>query len=191
MKIACAGVIASLSAALLAGGADAGVSTERITNGGFEDGLAGWTSSTFVSGQSGVTARSAGSIGSGDFLFTGVSPGNFQQSDLKQTIVSTQGELLRVEFDVATSGVGVFYLRQLYGGLSTSIDVQIFPNIVSGRKSFEFTAGAENITISFWFFGATPGQFELDNVSVTAVPAPGAAALLAAAGLVGGRRRKV
>jgi MYXO-CTERM domain-containing protein len=160
-----------------------------IQNGGFENGLAGWTSSTFASSQSGVTARTGSSIGSGDFLFTGVSPGSFQFSDLKQTIASTQGQQLRLEFDVSATGVGTFYVRQLYADLSTSIDVVTFPNIVSGHKSFDFTAGADNITISFWFFGSTAGQFDLDNVSVTAIPAPGAIALLGLAGLTRRSRR--
>jgi MYXO-CTERM domain-containing protein len=159
-----------------------------VSNGGFEEGLDGWYGS-FASGGSGVMARTTGSIGSGDYLFRGDAPGSFMSSTIGQVIDVAQGQRLRLEFDISASGGGIVMVRQAYSTLYTTIDLLQMSAVGGPHRSFEFDAAADDIAVEFWFSGFQAGTFDLDNVSVTAVPAPGAIALLGLAGLRGRRRR--
>jgi len=58
-------------------------------------------------------------------------------------------------------------------------------------SSFTFTASADSATLRLRAeINGTDNDFAVDNIGITPVPAPGALGLLAAAGLVAGRRRR-
>ncbi len=139
----------------------------------------------------------AGTIAGDSLGLTGAANnGSFAQIDL-----STVGMVdLTLSFAVRRSatGFGDNRVDALLGGVWTQVATFTGPTTTWAIVSVDLTAfnSLENGTASLRlvFNGATSGSgtARIDNVLVagSAVPAPGAAALVGLAGLVGGRRRR-
>ena len=108
---------------------------------------------------------------------------------IAQTISTIPGLTYRVEFDQGSGVYGDSFLRVLASDDSGQISSADFTEIATSssrwdRHSFDFVARQSLTTITFGhYFGS--GNFSgLDNVAMTIVPAPGAAALLGLGAIV-------
>jgi MYXO-CTERM domain-containing protein len=165
-----------------------------IDDGGFENGLTGWTLDA-ANGGSGVysVANDLFGQGIGQSAFLGYYAAPGQSSLMSNSIVSVAaGTQMQLDFSLAANGlgqIGIFQVsldassREMFSTLSTSYMQPL------SSYSVTYTAmGAHRIAFG-WIGQPTGDLFILDGISVTAVPAPGAIALLGLAGLAGRRRR--
>ena len=160
-----------------------------ITNGGFEDGLAGWTCSVTTSGQcvinnSGTTARE------GTSYFGGYENGPAGLSS--QSFSTIVGNTYSISFFYGSSTSSpTNNLSLVVGDLTKSFDLQSFAWF---SYSGAFTATSTSTSLMF-LFDTDPGTgtLWLDGVSVNPIPVP-ATAWLFGSGLIGltglARKRK-
>ncbi len=160
---------------------------ELITNGGFETGDASSYSTTFYPG-SGVTAFPR----SGSFSLTLTGGTAAIPNDIMQAVSLVSGGQYHLELWVYNAGVGD-------DGMKIVIDDQVaydlsptdFSLEAWNLVSFDFTAdnsgSNDRFTLSGW---DTAGWLSVDDISLTAVPAPGSALAIGFAGLLGARRRR-
>jgi MYXO-CTERM domain-containing protein len=184
--------VLSLSVAALAGSASA----DLITNGDFETGdFTGWR--LIGDAWRGVVS---GQNENNNVAWFAARTG----AAMDQQFAANAGDTLHISFQLRVFNQSVQYgwgatqdnnvSVKFNSTLLTSVD-----NIGTGWFSesghtfaFDVTADSWNV-LAFNFRNNDSngnGFMWLDNVSVTATPAPGAAALIGLAGLVGGRRRK-
>jgi MYXO-CTERM domain-containing protein len=164
-------------AASLTASASAGSPSELVVNGNFETGdFSSWTQwgDMSYSTVDGLGVAMFGPVGG----FGGI----------YQDIATVVGQQYTFSFDMSM-GAGTpnsFFAN--FGALEVSsyTDSGAFGWT---HYSFDVTASDATSQIKFGFFNP-PDFMYLDNVSVTATPAPGALALLGAVGLVGARRRR-
>jgi MYXO-CTERM domain-containing protein len=174
--LACVLVATSLSAS-----ASAGSPAELVVNGNFETGdFSGWTQW-------------------GDTGFSGVNDPYFDPGvaffgpvngfgGIYQDIATVVGEQYTFSFDLSMQDGTPNSFFANFGGL------EVMSYTDSGgfgwtHYSFDVIASDATSQIKFGFYNSPAFMF-LDNVSVTATPAPGALALLGAVGVVGARRRR-
>lgn len=175
--------IAILALAALASSASA----ELITNGGFETGnLSDYSSSLYP--FSGISADAR----TGAFGLTFKDGTAAVPNDIMQHVALVPGGQYHLELWVYNAGVGD-------DGMTIIVDDQtaydLSPTDFSLESwnlvSFDFTADANNtndrFTVSGW---DTAGWLSIDDMSLTAVPAPGATMVLGLASLAAGRRRR-
>jgi len=161
----------------------ASASAELVVNGNFETGdFSGWTQwgDPSYSGANGVYSPA----GPGVAFFGPV--GGF--GGIYQDIATVVGEQYTFSFDLSMQDGTPNSFFANFGGL------EVMSYTDSGgfgwtHYSFDVIASDATSQIKFGFYNSPAFMF-LDNVSVTATPAPGAIALLGAAGLVGSRRRR-
>ena len=178
------------AAALLAGSA---VHAEFVFNGGFEIGQGdGWT----LSGNTVFTvfddfAPQSGSMAAG----FGAPPTD--PAGLSQTLATTAGSLYRVSFWLQNGTAGTanqpnFFSLNWDGG---AVEAQLSnaDAFAYTQYDYEFVASSSATELAFSFANFA-AYWDLDNVSVSAVPEPSGAALLAlgmlACGVATSRRRR-
>lgn len=149
------------------------VRADVLVNGDFEDGLAAWTTNGFFfeGYDFGLTADAH----SGDSAFFG---GAVQSLGyLNQSLATEAGTTYRVSFWLASDGYQPSQFQVLANGnlLLDLVDLSLQPYTA---YSVAFTALTASSYLQFGFRNDA-GALQLDKVSVTAVPEPGAAALLA------------
>lgn len=195
--------LSAMLAALALVSADA--SAALVTNGGFETGdFSGWTLSSnsqptqnFVSNTAPKSGAYAARLGQVDL---GIIFPTHNEATLSQTIQTVVGQQYTWSFWLANStclgttqtnhcGTGDFSAS--FGGNTQTIVPFGAPTNPFDYVFFSFTDTATSSTTDLSFtFLHNPGRWRLDDVSVAAVPLPGAAWLLASAllGLFGVKR---
>lgn len=166
--------LGAIAAALLAGGASA---NPIVTNGSFETGdTTGWTlggpgwPSIYVHTQTGAFGPYTVAEDGSYYLVAGP----LEAVSLSQTITDTSGQDYEVDFWLSSNlGVGT---ASFTGGVNGTTDVDLSSNPVSftdWTKYTMFFTGTGSDTLEFTFVNG-PTYWAFDNVSVTAITAPGA-----------------
>lgn len=173
-KFACVTAVALLAASTQA---------QLVTNGGFETGnFSGWTEFGDITfnGVWDVDSHS----GEFNAYFGPLTPGGIEQS-----ILANPGDQIEVSFWARTEdGLTPNSLLAELGG-------QVIASVMDLTDP-DWTAFTSTITVTsanpiLRFTVVDPaGYLDIDSISATLVPAPGAAALLGLGGLVGVRRRR-
>ncbi|HLO42316.1 MAG TPA: hypothetical protein VK176_14940 [Phycisphaerales bacterium] len=173
---------------VVVGAASSVASAELVVNGGFEDGLTGWWSDPSDFGSDFEVIGQGRE--SGHSLMLSAEPGGIGDV-VYQELALVPGQKYAVEFWVLNYGVGNDMLRVLWeGGTLTQFGDPIdFPLESWSFVSLEATATDGPSTL--FGFGGYDGNasFLIDDVSVRAVPAPGAC-VLGALCMAGGLRRR-
>jgi hypothetical protein len=154
-----------------------------IVNGDFETGdLTGWTpigDLTF----SGV--NTAGALGYG--VFAGTYSAYFgtvgSVAGISQVVTTTPGLAYTVSFQLANDAGGPAGFEVDWNGAAQNISL---PGGAFGwtHKQFTITATTSSTTIAFLFIQDS-AYFYMDNVTITAVPEPGACAVVSGLALLG------
>lgn len=172
--------------ALLAGSA---AHAELVTNGGFEIGQGdGWTLSgntvfSFFDGYAPQSGSMAAAFGA--------PPAD--PAGLSQTLATTAGGLYRLSFWLQNGEAGTadqpnFFSLNWDGG---AVEAQLDNAAAFAYTQYSYTFAASSSSTELAFsFGNFASYWDLDNVSVTAVPEPSSAALLALGLLACGLARR-
>jgi MYXO-CTERM domain-containing protein len=172
--------LASIAALALAAGA---ANADLVTNGGFETGdLTGWT----VFGDDTYIGVWDEQSQEGDF---NAYFGPLETAGITQVLTAPAGSQIEVSFYIRSEAEGT------PNSLLAQLDGQTIANVVD-FTTFEWThytgtitTADANPTLSFTF--TNPSDYtDMDNVTASLVPAPGAMALLGLGGLVAARRRR-
>ncbi|CAN5803409.1 hypothetical protein BH11PLA1_BH11PLA1_13880 [soil metagenome] len=161
---------------------------ELVVNGGFEAGnFFGWTPSVAPYPLFDVT---------NNFGHSGTSSAFFADSvdrSITQLLPTTAGQQYQLSFYVfngqVNGGTGDHFQVTWEGQIILDQNPILFPGSQWSLFSTNVTAGVSGSLLGFAAFDA-PAFSYLDDVSVALVPAPGAAALLGAGGLLAARRRR-
>jgi hypothetical protein len=175
------GILCAAALAAFAGAANA----DLITNGGFETGdFSGW--SQF--GDTGFTGVDGSSAHSGSFgSYYG--PTDPAGGGIQQTLAANAGDQLQIDFWYRVEGAFTPNFMSASVGSTTLLSLTDYTNDQFVHFSTVVTADSNNPMLSFTFFNS-PSYWDLDDVSVNVVPAPGSLALLGLGGLLAGRRRR-
>lgn len=170
MKLRLATAVGAITLVL---GAAAHSQTNLLVNGGFETGLASWTTTGFAlqgydygiddDAHSGASAFYGGAIDGLGFL--------------RQSITSVTGQAYSVDFWLASDGYLPNHFQVLANGeaLLDAEDVLLQPY---SAMHVSFTASSTSTQLAFGFRNDS-GALHLDSVTVTAVPEPTTGVLLA------------
>jgi MYXO-CTERM domain-containing protein len=175
--------VLSLSVAALAG--SAGAAVNLVNNGNFQtEDFSGWTQWGDPS-LSGANSSEAG-FGSGFAYFA-----PFGVGGISQGISTVVGEQYTFSFDLSMTHGTPSSSNSFFANFGALEVMSYTDRGAFGWTHYSFDVIASDATsqIKFGFYNSPAFMF-LDNVSVTATPAPGALALLGAVGLVGARRRR-
>jgi hypothetical protein len=176
----------ALAISVLAAGRACAV--EFVTNGGFETGdFTGWTEfgDSFYNG-----------VGHGDppYVHSGAYSAYFGPTDpggggIRQVLALSPGDQVHISFwYLSESGATPNSIAVTLG----SVPVFSTTNVTSttyAQFSGDFVAADASPMLSFTFYDA-PDWIDLDDVSVSAIPAPGVLGLLPLVGLLRRRRRE-
>lgn len=175
----------TIAALLVLAAAGSVANAELVVNGGFEAGnMSGWTQGAGINFTGVLTSP----VHSGGFACrTGPDPVN----TISQTLVGVNaGDTVSVSFWMGLFGTGT------PNSFSATLDGQNIMAPITNWGTVSYTQFSANIvvtsanpTLVFTIYNS-PSWFMLDDVSATATPTPGAAALLGLGGLVAGRRRR-
>jgi len=165
----------------------AGAASAQVTNGGFETGdFTGWNAVAAGSGSLFGVDPSIPHTGQFGAYFGATSGA---PDTISQDVATIAGQEYTLSFWLANGSEGGDSFRALWNG------VEVYNNNINATFDYtEFTfsvfggAGATS-SIQFESFDG-PSFYFLDDVSGTAGPAPGAAALLGLGGLAAVRRRR-
>ncbi len=146
-----------------------------ITNGDFETGdFTGWgTEAASMGSEFGVVMQPHTGVYSARF-----SGATTEYDSFFQSVTTIPGEQYLLEYWIQNFGAGNDSLQIMISGGSTFTETPVSAPLEDWQmRSFEFTAF--DVTTEFRFNGYdTISSFLIDDISVTLVPAPGAAALL-------------
>ena len=169
-------LVAGVVSTLIAASASADLSSELVVNGNFETGdFSSWT-------QWGDTSYS--DVNQGVARFGPI----VDFGGIYQDIATVVGQQYTFSFDLS---MGQGTPNSFFANFG-ALEVMSYTDRGAfgwTHYSFDVTASDATSQIKFGFYNG-PNFMYLDNVSVTATPAPGALALLGAVGLVGARRRR-
>lgn len=176
---------AACAVAVCAGSARA----DLVFNGGFETGnFSGWS---WAPGPGSMTAVTSGTAHSGSYRLV-VSTSSTTFDELSQSLATFPGQQYMISFWLrdagiasATSAFEVWWEGTQVFGLGP-IDV---PGSGYGQFTIPVTATGPGSLLRLRMYDADRETY-LDDVSVVAVPAPGAAGVLVLGGLHVGRRRR-
>jgi hypothetical protein len=176
--------------AMLSIGAQAGIASADLVNGGFEEGtFNGWSVDTV---NNWALVLNTGTQHSGNFeaeLGTSGAVGT-----ISQAFATTTGQEYTVSFWLANDmkdNTNVF--QALWNGQAQNLSPVLNANLASPYTQYMFTATASDVSSTLAFnFQEDQSVYHLDDVSATPTPIPAAVWLLGSglAGLVGIRRRK-
>jgi len=175
-------IVLSLSVAAFAGSASANL----ITNGDFSTRtFAGWTSWGDSTNQSVYAWVPTGANFGLNYTGSADASGGIYQ--ILSTVV---GQEYTISFAISSDFTGRYNVTAQFNNemLLNLKDSGVYSNIAHHTYSFTTVATKVQSDLRFGFM-SDDGWVYLDNVSVTATPAPGAIALLGVAGLTGRRRR--
>jgi hypothetical protein len=159
-------VLIALFAAISSSGyATAGI----VTNGGFETGdFTGWTQS----GNTDYSGVSTGIANSGDYAAYFGPDGSLGY--LSQMLATTVGTSYELTFFLASDGQTPNEFQVTFGG--TTFDEMNLPALPYSSMSLTLTAASSSTLLQFGFRDDN-GFLNLDDVSVSSVPEPGALTL--------------
>jgi hypothetical protein len=183
-------IIVLMAMVILSIGAQAGIASADLVNGGFETGdFTGWTVDTV---NNWAMVLDSGRQHTGTYeaqLGTYGAVGT-----LSQAFATTNGQEYKVSFWLANDLNDSSNLFQvLWNGQAQSISPALNPTLASDYTQYMFTATASGVSSTLAFnFQQDTSIYHLDDVSATPTPIPAAAWLLGSGlmGLVGIRRRK-
>ena len=176
--------VLSLSVAAFAG--SAGAAVNLVTNGDFSTRtFAGWTSWGNSTNQSVYAWEPTGAKFGLNYTGSADASGGIYQ--ILSTVV---GQEYKISFAISSDFTGRYNVTaQFNNEMLLNLKSDVYSNIAPQTYSFTTVATKVQSDLRFGFM-SSDGWVYLDNVSVTATPAPGAIALLGVAGLVTGRRRR-
>ena len=177
----------ALAALVAAAGLSAVASADLVTNGSFETGdFTGWTVTNAPVGSN-LTVAAEGYQSPFAAYFQGTGPG---YDAISQALATSAGTEYTVSFWILNFGVGDDSLIIDWEGAEVFNETPVGAPLESWSfVSFNVFAAQNGSEIRFRGFDGN-AAFALDDISVVAVPAPGAIAGIAALGLAGGRRRR-
>jgi MYXO-CTERM domain-containing protein len=180
---------------------NADVGSGMFTVGNFNDSDTGGVYD-WVQSFAGTTTLAIDGVSGGSFAFQGAANENVTNNGAQATFRIDGSDWNNLSIDFARRGtstgfnlltIEVFVDGDSFGIIDTIAGAQ---SSTWTSNSYDLSAvdGLDAITVVFTFDGATSntGNNRLDNVTIsgTAVPAPGAFALLGLGGLIGARRRR-
>jgi len=180
---------------------NADVGSGMFTVGNFNDSDTGGVYD-WVQSFAGTTTLSIDGVSGGSFAFQGAANEDVTNNGAQATFAfdGTNWDALSIDFARrgTSTGFNLLTIEIFDGGSSLGI-----VDTIAGAQSSTWTSNSYDLSaldgildasVVFTFDGATSntGNNRLDNVTIsgTAVPAPGAFALLGLGGLVGARRRR-
>jgi MYXO-CTERM domain-containing protein len=210
-KMRTSSMIASMAAVVVAGSANAGVVDPFTTAEPFSTNSGNWLPISGALFNERDAVRSNGSSGSidnlGNLIFTAASGFNFLGLNYQMSGGATKDLSSIAAMSIALSGLnkigaatGIAF--NLYMADETDKYLSTIQTLsADGVSTFNFASASvdagfdltkvKSMTLEFTSAGGAGSvSGTLSNFSYTAVPAPGALALLGAAGLVGSRRRR-
>lgn len=183
----------ALALAIALGCAGSAAHASLIQNGTFEGGLAPWTISSFDPNAVFQYATNFGHSPTSSVMF-GAANGFIR---LEQPVAIVAGQAYQLTFWIHNLGVGNDQLQGTYSNGQIEFSVGLGMDTLVGTELEQWVEVSVNFiaqmnATEFAFSGRDgAAAFYIDDVTLTAVPAPaGAAALLGLAGLVGLRRRR-
>jgi hypothetical protein len=187
--VALAGTLAGALPSVLAGPVGSEIGPNLVSNGGFESGLAGWSTSGFQLQDFDFGLDSVAHAGSSSFKGGAIDSLGF----LSQSLTTVAGTAYNIDLWLASDGFFENEFRVLWNGQVVYDQTNIFPQGFTQLVIDPMATGTFS-TLSFGFRDDS-GFLHIDDVSVravAAVPEPSQVALIAAglSFLAGAARRR-